>query len=92
MYIYTHIQTTRKTTADIVPRALKGVAVNRTHLRLNADFDDTAGDGEDITDDKEDIPAINELQPVCPAHFTMQCFFKKLHKLLENTKRHSKRN
>lgn len=51
-------------------------------LRFNADFDETPSNGEDIADDKEDVPAVDELQPVCPAHFTIQSFLEELHKLL----------
>lgn len=53
-----------------------------THLWLNADFDDTANDGENVADDEEDIPAVNELQPVTPAHFAVQSLLKEVHKLL----------
>lgn len=55
------------------------------HLRLDADFHDTASDGEDITDDKEDVPAVDELHAVCPAHLTVQSLLKVQHKLLEYT-------
>lgn len=40
-------------------------------LCLDADFDETASDCEDVTDDEEDIPAVNKLKPVSPAHFTI---------------------
>lgn len=57
----------------------------RTHLRLDSNFDDSASESEDVTDDKEDIPAIYELHPVCPAHFTVQSIPKEPHELLINT-------
>lgn len=57
-----------------------------THLRFNADFDDGPCDGQDITDDEKDVPAINELHAVWPADFTIQSFLKILHKLLETKK------
>lgn len=50
-------------------------------LCLDADFDETASDSKDITDDEEDIPAVNKLKPVSPAHFTIQRCLKELHKL-----------
>lgn len=40
-------------------------------LCLDANFDETASDCEDVTDDEEDIPAVNKLKPVSPAHFTI---------------------
>ena len=43
----------------------------RTYLRLNADFNDTASDSEHVAYDEEDEPAINELQTICPAHFSI---------------------
>lgn len=60
-----------------------------THLRFNADFDDGPCDGQDITDDEKDVPAINELHAVWPADFTIQSFLKILHKLLETKKNFS---
>lgn len=53
-------------------------------LCLDADFDETASDSKDVTDDEEDIPAVNKLKPVSPAHFTIQRCLKELHKLLQS--------
>lgn len=57
----------------------------RTHLVLNADFDEAASDGEDVADDEEDIPAVDELHAVGPAHFTAQGLPEEVHILLTNT-------
>lgn len=65
--------------------SLRGVAVSRTHLGFNADFDDSASDGEEVADDKKDVPAVNELHPVGPAHLTVQGLLEELYKLLKNT-------
>lgn len=59
----------------------------RTHFVLNADFDKTARDGEDVADDEEDIPAVDELHAVGPAHFTAQNLPEVVHILLTNTQR-----
>lgn len=58
----------------------------QTHLGLNANFDDAARDREDVTDDQEDVPAIDELQAVGPAHFTTQDVLEVLHVLLTSTR------
>lgn len=56
-------------------------------LRLDADFDDAAGDGEDVADDEEDEPAVNELQAVGPGHRAVQVLLKVAHILLRSRSR-----
>lgn len=60
-----------------------------TYLGLNANLDDTSGDGEDVADNEEDVPAIDELQTVAPAHFAIQVLLKEPHKLLTNVQTNS---
>lgn len=57
----------------------------QTHLGFDANFDDAARDCEDVADDQEDVPAIDELQAVGPAHFTAQDVPEVLHVLLTST-------
>lgn len=57
----------------------------QTHLGFNANFDDAAHDGEDVADDQKNVPAIDELQAVGPAHFTAQYVSEVLHVLLTST-------
>lgn len=57
----------------------------QTHLGFNANFDDAARDCEDVADDQEDVPAIDELQAVGPEHFTAQDVPEVLHVLLTST-------
>lgn len=57
----------------------------QTHLGFNANFDDAAHDGEDVADDEKNVPAIDELQAVGPAHFTAQYVPEVLHVLLTST-------
>lgn len=54
-----------------------------TNLWFNSNFDDAASDGEDVTDDEEDVPAVDELQPVGPGHFTVQGLTEEVHVLLK---------
>lgn len=54
-----------------------------THLWFNANFDDAASYGEDVTDDEEDVPAINKLEPVGPGHFSVQVLLEEVHVLLK---------
>lgn len=54
-----------------------------THLWFNTNFDDAASYGEDVTDDEEDVPAVNELQPVGPGHFSVQGLLEEVHVLLK---------
>lgn len=54
-----------------------------TYLGLNADLYEGAGNGEQITDDEQDVPAIDELHPVPPTHWAFQFVFKVLYKLLD---------
>lgn len=57
------------------------------HLGLDAHFDDAAGDGEDVADDEEDVPPVDELHPVRPAHLSIQGLPEELHELLMHTRR-----
>lgn len=57
----------------------------QTHLGFNANFDDAARDCEDVADDQKDVPAIDELQAVGPAHLTAQDVPEVLHVLLTST-------
>lgn len=52
------------------------------YLRLNPNFDEAADDGEHVADDEQDIPAVDELHPVAPAHGAAKLVFEKLHILL----------
>lgn len=54
----------------------------QTNLGFNPNFDDAACDGEDVADDQKDVPAIDELQAVGPAHFTAQGVPEVLHVFL----------
>lgn len=52
------------------------------YLGLYPNFDEAADDGERVTDDEQNIPAVDELHPVSPAHAAAQFVFEKLHVLL----------
>lgn len=38
------------------------------YLDLDGDFEHRAGDGENVANDDEDVPAVNKLHPVRPTH------------------------
>lgn len=57
------------------------------YLGLYANLDEAAGDGEQVTDDEQDEPAVNELHPVCPAHTVIQPVSEELDILLSETHR-----
>lgn len=52
------------------------------YLRLDPNFDEAADDGEHVADDEQNIPAIDELHSVSPAHTAAKFVFEKLHVLL----------
>lgn len=52
------------------------------YLGLNPDFDEAADDGEHVAHDEQNIPAVDELHPVSPAHTATQFVFEVLHVLL----------
>ncbi len=52
------------------------------YLGLYPDFDEAADDGEHVADDEQNIPAVDELHSVSPAHTAAQFVFEKLHILL----------
>lgn len=52
--------------------------INHTYLGLNSYFDEAADDGEDVADNEQNIPAVNELHSVSPAHTTIKSVFEKL--------------
>lgn len=62
------------------------------YLGLNTDLYEGAGDGEQVTDDEQDIPAIEEFHPVAPTHCVLQFVFKVLYKLLEKESIHISSN
>jgi hypothetical protein len=43
--------------------------VGRTHLGLNANLHDGAGDCEHVAGDQQDVPAIDKFQPFPQAYF-----------------------
>lgn len=51
-------------------------------LRFNPNFDEASDDGEGVADDEQDVPAVDELQSVAPAHAAAEHVFKVLHVLL----------
>lgn len=52
------------------------------YLGLDPNFDEAAYNGEHVADDEQDIPAVDELHPVSPAHTAAKFVFEKLHVLL----------
>lgn len=57
------------------------------YLEFNPDFDETADDGEQVADHEENIPAVDELHSVTPAHTTPKSVIKVLHILLDRKMR-----
>lgn len=54
----------------------------KRYLGLDPDFDEAAQDGEHVADDEQDVPAVDELQPVSQAHAAGEFAFEELHVLL----------
>lgn len=52
------------------------------YLGLDPNFDEAAYNGEHVADDEQEIPAVDELHPVSPAHTAAKFVFEKLHVLL----------
>lgn len=53
-----------------------------SYLGLDADFDEAADDGEGVADNKQNVPAVDELYSVSPAHAAAKSVFEELHVLL----------
>lgn len=60
----------------------KKVSFFITYLRLDADLYEGSDDGEEIADDEQDVPAVNELHPVAPTHRPIQFASKVPYELL----------
>lgn len=56
------------------------------HLRFNPNFDEAPDDGEGVADNEQNVPAIDELQSVAPAHAAAEHVFEVLHVLLTQPK------
>lgn len=56
-----------------------------SYLELDGDFEHWASDGEDIADDDEDVPAVNEFHPIRPTHLLPIMLQKESGVLLEIT-------
>lgn len=52
------------------------------YLGLDPNLDEAADDGEHVADDEQNIPAVDELHSVSPAHTAPEFVFEKLHVLL----------
>lgn len=52
------------------------------YLGLDPNLDEATEDGEGVADDEQNIPAVNELHSVSPAHTAAKFVFEKLHILL----------
>lgn len=52
------------------------------YLGLDPNLDEATEDGEGVADDEQNIPAVNELQSISPAHTAAKLVFEKLHILL----------
>ncbi len=52
------------------------------YLGLDPNFDEAADDGEQVADNEQDVPAVDELHSVSPAHTASQLVFEKLNVLL----------
>lgn len=53
------------------------------NLGLNANLDEAANNGEHIANDEQEVPAVDELHPVSPAHTAPQPLSEELHTLLQ---------
>lgn len=52
---------------------------SRRYLGLYPNLDEAADDGEQVADDQQDVPAVNELHPVRPADTAAKFVTEKLH-------------
>lgn len=52
------------------------------YLGLNPNLDEATDDGEGVADDEQNIPAVDELHSVSPAHTAAKLVVEKLHVLL----------
>lgn len=57
-----------------------------TDLSVDADLHEAAGDGEQVADDEEDVPAVDELHPVGPAHAAAEVDFEEEDELLRRAR------
>jgi len=53
------------------------------YLGLDPNFDEAADDGEHVADDEQDVPAVDELHSVAPAHAAAEAALKETHVLLQ---------
>lgn len=52
------------------------------YLGLDSNLNEAADDGEHVADDEQDVPTVDELHPVSPAHTPAKPVFEELHILL----------
>ena len=75
---------------DFPPWELCDHTPTKADLWFDAYLDEAAYDGEKVADDEEDVPAVDELHAVGPAHLAAQIVLEERHKLLKHVVQNKK--